>query len=87
MPGFMIHLTVLKTFQVVHLQVLMIQRLMSFLSLCTKWNTLPILPVVVDEDVDLAEVVGAGLAELVGVGLAQLVGVGLAEVVGVAEDV
>ena len=78
MPGFMINLTVLKTFQVVHLQVLMIQCLMSFLSLCTKWNTLPILPVVVDVDVDLAEVVGAGLAELVGVGLA--------EVVGVAED-
>ena len=48
-----------------------------------KWNTLPILPVVVDVDVDLAEVVGAGLAELVGVGLAQLVGVGLAQLVGV----
>ena len=62
--GFMIHLTVLKTFQVVNLQVLMIQFLMSFLSLCTKWNTLPILPALVDVDVELAEVVGTSLAEL-----------------------
>jgi len=44
----------------------MIQFLMPFLSLCTKWNTLPILPLLVDVDVYLAEVVGVGLAEVVG---------------------